>query len=135
MKQLLFILMLLIISRVDINAQASSNSYTIIELNQNDNERELPEDGNETANSPRVRSIILQPAYAYLYNNVVSIIFEESFSVATITIVNEATGETVYSENYNSPTSLNIDLSGKGNGRYLLEIEADDIYLEGQFSL
>ncbi|WP_418697072.1 DUF3244 domain-containing protein [Bacteroides sp.] len=135
MKQLLFILILLIISRVEVSARASSNNYTIIELSQNDNERELPEDGNETRNSPRARSIILQPAYAYLYNNVVSIIFEDSFSAATITIVNEATGETVYSKSHNSPTSLNIDLSGKRNGRYLLEIEADDTYLEGQFSL
>lgn len=135
MKQLLFILMLLFISRVDVSARASSNNYTIIELSQNDNERELPEDGNETGYSPGMRSVILQPAYAYLYNNVVSIIFEEPFSAATITIVNEATGETVYSESHNSPTNLNIDLSGKGNGRHLLEIEANDIYLEGQFSL
>lgn len=135
MKQLLFILMILFISRVEVSARASSNNYTIIELSQNDDEREILEEGNETGNSPRVRSVISHPAYAYLYNNVVSIIFEESFSVATITIVNEATGETVYSESYNSPTSLNIDLSGKENGRYLLEIEADDTYLKGQFSL
>ncbi|MEL5893434.1 DUF3244 domain-containing protein [Bacteroides sp. GD17] len=81
------------------------------------------------------RSIILQPAYAYLYNNVVSLDFTETFSAVIVTITNNATGETVYSETCSNPATLNIDLSSESSGNYLIEIEADDTRLEGNFSL
>lgn len=135
MKQLLFTLMLLFIGGVEISVQAS-NKYTIIELSQNNNEeREIPERGNEPGNSPVARGVIQQAAYAYLCDNVVSIVFQEAFSSATITIINETTGEAVYSETYNNPATLNIDLNGKSSGTYLIQIEADDTYLEGNFAL
>lgn len=84
---------------------------------------------------PIRRSMQLQPAYAYLYNNVVSISFSETFSTVIISITNDTTGENVYSETSSNPASLSIDLNGEANGIYLLEIEADDTHLEGSFSL
>lgn len=54
----------------------------------------------------------------------VTIMFEEVFSTATVTIVNETTGETVYSEMHSSPAALSIDLNGESSGNYLIEIEA-----------
>lgn len=84
---------------------------------------------------PIKRSIQLQPAYAYLYNNVVNIDFSETFSTVIISITNEASGEIIYSETCSNPASLSIDLNDESNGNYLIEIEAEDIYLEGSFSL
>ncbi|WP_289111907.1 DUF3244 domain-containing protein [Phocaeicola sartorii] len=81
------------------------------------------------------RSIIVQPAYAYLYNNVVNVSFNENIESATITITNETTGETVYSETCSNPVTLNIDLNGEKSGEYSIEIETDDIFLEGYFNL
>lgn len=93
---------------------------------------------NGTTSEERVpikRCIQLQPAYAYLYNNVVNIDFSETFSTVIISITNEASGEIIYSETCSNPASLSIDLNGESNGNYLIEIEAEDIYLEGSFSL
>lgn len=93
---------------------------------------------NGTSSEERVpikRSIQLQPAYAYLYNNAVNIDFSETFSTVIISITNEASGDIIYSETCNNPASLSIDLNGESNGNYLIEIEAEDIYLEGSFSL
>lgn len=81
------------------------------------------------------RSIILQPAYAYLYDNVVNVSFNENIESATVIVTNESTGETVYSETHSSPTALNIDLNGENVGNYLIEIEADDVYMTGTFNL
>lgn len=53
---------------------------------------------------------------------------------ATITITNETTGETVYSETCSNPVTLNIDLNGEKSGEYSIEIETDDIFLEGYFN-
>lgn len=93
---------------------------------------------NGTSSEERVpikRSIQLQPAYAYLYNNAVNIDFSETFSTVIISITNEASGEIIYSETCSNPASLSIDLNDESNGNYLIEIEAEDIYLEGSFSL
>lgn len=81
------------------------------------------------------RSIILQPAYAYLYDNVVNVSFNENIESATVIVTNESTGETVYSEIHSSPATLSIDLTGESSGNYLIEIETDDTYLQGAFSL
>ena len=45
------------------------------------------------------------------------------------------TGETVYSETCSNPVTLNIDLNGEKSGEYSIEIETDDIFLEGYFNL
>ncbi|MDY3789715.1 DUF3244 domain-containing protein [Bacteroides fluxus] len=81
------------------------------------------------------RSIILQPAYAYLYNNVVNVSFNENIAVVNVIVTNETTGETVYSEVHSSPAALNIDLNGESTGNYLIEIEADYVYMTGTFKL
>ena len=81
------------------------------------------------------RSIIVQPAYAYLYNNVVNVSFNENIAVVNVTITNESTGETVYSETCSTPAALNINLNGESTGNYLIEIEADDTLLIGVFYL
>ena len=80
------------------------------------------------------RSIILQPAYAYLYN-VVNVSFNENIAVVNVIVTNETTGETVYSEVHSSPAALNIDLNGESTGNYLIEIEADYVYMTGTFKL
>ena len=77
---------------------------------------------------PIKRSIQRPIADAYLYNNVVNVSFN-------VTITNESTGETVYSETHSSPAALNIDLNGESTGNYLIEIETEDTLLTGSFSL
>lgn len=84
---------------------------------------------------PTPRSIVLQPVYAYLYNKVVSLDFTETFSAVNVVITNQATGETIHSETYCNPITLSIDLNGESGGNYLIEIEADDTLLTGNFSL
>lgn len=84
---------------------------------------------------PIVRSIYMPVADAYLYNDVVNISFNESIAVVSVTITNESTGETVYSETHSNPAALSIDLNGESSGNYLIEIEADDALLIGGFNL
>ena len=84
---------------------------------------------------PIKRSIQLQIADAYLYNNVANISFNENIAVVNITVTNETTGETVYSETCSNPATLNIDLNDASTGNYLIEIETDDTLLAGSFSL
>lgn len=81
------------------------------------------------------RSIIFQPVYAYLYNDVVDISFNENNAVVSVTVTNESTGEIVYSETHSNPATLSIDLNGESSGNYLIEIEADNTCLEGNFNL
>ena len=84
---------------------------------------------------PIKRSIQRPVADAYLYNNVVNISFNENIAVVNVTITNESTGETVYSETHSNPAILSIDLSCESSGNYLIEIETDDTYLQGTFPL
>lgn len=83
----------------------------------------------------QARSVSIPTAYAYLCNNIVSINFSETFSSATISITNETTGETVFSETCSNPVSFSIDLSNEEIGGYIINIKADDIILKGQFFL
>lgn len=84
---------------------------------------------------PIKRSIQRPIADAYLYNNVVNVSFNGDIAVVNVTITNESTGETVYSETHSSPAALNIDLNGENTGNYLIEIETEDTLLTGSFSL
>lgn len=84
---------------------------------------------------PIKRSIQRPIADAYLYNNVVNVSFNGDIAVVNVTITNESTGETVYSETHSSPAALNIDLNGESTGNYLIEIETEDTLLTGSFSL
>ncbi|RHL02433.1 MULTISPECIES: DUF3244 domain-containing protein [Bacteroides] len=87
----------------------------------------------ETA--PKTRSIIIQPAHAYLYNKVISISFEEVMPAVTIKITKESTDETVYSQEYISPTTISVNLNLLDSGTYYIEISSDNISLQGEFPL
>lgn len=135
MRHTLFLIVLFWIGCITTNAQAATNASQPIALtlyNGDGPERDLPdlvpEDG------PRTRGLF-ESVSAYLNDNVVTMSFGEDFSTATITITNAATGETVYAETCNNPINLNIDLSGESYGTYLIEIEADNTHLKGNFSL
>ena len=73
--------------------------------------------------------------YASLHNKVVTVDFRAAFPAVTVNVINDTTGETVYSELFITPASFSIDLSGKGTGDYMIEITSDEITLEGHFSL
>ncbi|WP_044263748.1 DUF3244 domain-containing protein [Bacteroides timonensis] len=85
--------------------------------------------------APKTRSIIIQPAHAYLYNKVISISFKEMISTVTIRILKESTGETVYSQEYMSPTEVSIDLNMQNSDVYYIEIISDKTSLKGKFTL
>lgn len=133
MKKLILILLLFFIGNSVISAKAAEQ-YTPIALSVNDDEREIIREANGE-DVPISRSIIFQPAYAYLCDKVVSVAFEEALSSVTINIVNEQSGETVYSQNYMNPVDLNIDLSNAIAGEYRIDIVAEEVSLQGIFSL
>lgn len=129
MKTLLIILITTFISVCSIQAQENGSMTEY-----NNAEREIPLK-NLQSNGPINRSIIPQFAYAYLYNKVVSISLEEVTPVVTIKITQESTGETVYSQEYMSPSAVTIDLNSMSAGIYRIEIAADNCCLEGEFTL
>lgn len=130
MKRLLFILMSIFISGSYVYAQNIINR-TEITLYKDDKEGHQvdPEE------APKTRSLIVQPAHAYLYNKVVSVSFEEVMPIVIIKIVKEATGETVYSQEYMSPASISVDLTLQEPGTYYIEIVSNEICLQGEFIL
>lgn len=132
MKKLLLILLFFSIGISAISAKSSSQNTPILLCQ--DDEREILRESNGE-NVPVVRSIIFQPAYAYLCDKVVSVVFEETLSSVTINVVNEQSGETVYSQNYMNPVDLTIDLNDAGAGEYRIDIIADEVSLQGLFSL
>lgn len=135
MKRILFLMMLLLAgSEVAVNA-GELNSYRKISLNSAGRDIIGKSTDIDPENTPITRGIIHQPVYAYIYNSMVSLTFEDAFSSATVTVIDDATGETVYSETYSNPSSLNIDLNRESRGNYLLEIETEDLFLEGYFNL
>lgn len=97
---------------------------------------DIKKDNNvDPEDAPKTRSIIIQPAHAYLYNKVISISFEEIIPTASIKITKESTGETVYSQEYMSPTAISVNLTTQDSGTYYIEIVSDGICLEGEFTL
>lgn len=136
MKKVFFIFVSLLVFVGYANAQSSFSNIeimlTVTDGNRNINE---PDDDTDPETAPKTRSIIFQPAYAYLYNKVVTVDFQATFSAVTVNVVNDVTGETVYSELLASPTSVSIDLNEADSGDYRLEIISDGISLEGYFPL
>lgn len=129
MKKLL-LFFITILSLHAINAQEKSYAYTELIFH-----KQLKEDPTTKGDTPNTRSIPIQVAYAYIYNNVISIYFEEIPVTSTINITNESNGQTVYTEIYSSPTNLNIDMNGENSGNYQIRIETETLFLEGSFSL
>ena len=129
MKTLLIILITAIISVCSIQAQEKGSM-----VEYNNTEREIPLK-NLQPNKPISRSLIPQIAYAYLYNKVVTVSFEEAMLTVTIKIIKEATGEIVYSQEYMNPTVISVDLTGQDSETYSIEVVSDTISLEGEFML
>ena len=129
MKTLLIILITAFISVYSIQAQ---DNGSMVEYN--NTEREIPLK-NLQPNKPISRSIILEVAHAYLYNEVICVSFEEVMSTVTIKIIRESTGETVYSQEYMNPTVISVDLNLQDSGTYYIEIVSDEVCLEGEFIL
>ena len=129
MKTLLIILSTVFISICSIQAQEKGSM-----VEYNNTEREIPLK-NLQPNKPISRSLIPQIAYAYLYNKVVTVSFEEAMLTVTIKIIKEATGEIVYSQEYMNPTVISVDLTGQDSETYSIEVVSDTISLEGEFML
>ena len=129
MKTLLIILITAFISVCSIQAQEKGSM-----VEYNNTEREIPLK-NLQPNKPISRSLIPQIAYAYLYNKVVTVSFEEAMLTVTIKIIKEATGETVYSQEYMNPTVISVNLTGQDSETYSIEVVSDTISLEGEFML
>ena len=129
MKTLLIILITAFISVCSIQAQEKGSM-----VEYNNTERKIPLK-NQQPNKPISRSLIPQIAYAYLYNKVVTVSFEEAMLTVTIKIIKEATGEIVYSQEYMNPTVISVDLTGQDSETYSIEVVSDTISLEGEFML
>ena len=130
MKKLLSILIAtFFLSNIVTYAQKENNPFTEIALTQ-----EKRKDPISKENTPISRSII-QTANAYLYNNTVCIDFNETLPTVTITLINESTGETVYSETCDAPTNISINLDEESCGNYSIQIESDEAFLYGSFTL
>lgn len=130
MKKLLFILISFFAWGVSTYAQGFIQGLEITL------HKDIKEDNNtDRENGPQTRSLIVQPAHAYLYNKVVSISFEEEIQTVAIKIIKESTGETVYSQEYMSPTVISIDLNIQNSETYCISIISDETCLQGDFRL
>lgn len=131
MKKVLFILAVIfsLSNAISVYAQRGNGNFTKITLTLAD--REKPD---HKAKRPSTRNIV-QPILAYVYNNAICINFIMPLSSATINIINEQTGETIYEESFNDPANININLDGESNGSFLIEIEMDRIHMFGSFEL
>ena len=133
MRRLLFILLTIFsLGNIAVHAEKVNDCIKIV-LQQTVPGDYIPPINKE--GGPVVRSIYMPIVDAYLYNNVVNVSFNENIAVVNVTITNESTGETVYSETCSNPAALNINLNGESTGNYLIEIEADDTLLIGVFYL
>lgn len=117
------------LSNIVTYAQKENNPFTEIALTQAKRKDPISKE-----NTPISRSII-QTANAYLYNNTVCIDFNETLPTVTITLINESTGETVYSETCDAPTNISINLDEESCGNYSIQIESDEAFLYGSFTL
>ena len=129
MKTLLIILITAFSIVCSIQAQENGSM-----VEYNNTEREIPLK-NLQPNKPISRSLIPQVAHAYLYNEVISVSFEEDMQTVTIKIIKEVTGETIYSQEYMNPTVISVDLNSQDSGTYYIEIVSDEICLQGEFIL
>ena len=133
MKKLLLILLTTFsLGNIVVNAEGVNNRIEIVLHQTCSEDLEVPFNKDK---SPIARSINIPIAYAYIYNNVISINFNEDIEVATVTITNEATGEIVYSKTCNNPVTLDINFNSENIGNYLIEIEGAKTLLTGSFSL
>ena len=131
MKKLLFAFFVLTVVLGSISLQAQDRfSFA------DDDEREIPLDPvGSNEGGPIARSIIIQPASAYVNSDIVTVVFNKDLPSASITITNVSTGAVVYSEIYSMPTLITINVSAENSGEYQIEIVSDEIRLSGYFTL
>ena len=131
MKKLLFTFFVLTVVLGSISLQAQDRfSFA------DDDEREIPLDPvGFKEGGPIARSIIIQPASAYVNSDIVTVVFNKDLPSASITITNVSTGAVVYSEIYSMPTLITINVSAENSGEYQIEIVSDEIRLSGYFTL
>ena len=130
MKKLLFVFFVLAV--VLGNAPLQAQFVSIV----GDDEREIPLDpAGPKEGGPVARSIIIQPANAYICNDVISVDFNREMPSVSVSITDASTGVTVCSETYFNPTLVTIDLSAKDPGQYYLEIISGEVRLSGYFTL
>ena len=131
MKKLLFAFFVLTVVLGSISLQAQDRfSFA------DDDEREIPLDPvGYKEGGPIARSIIIQPASAYVDSDIVTVVFNKDLPSASITITNVSTGAVVYSETYSMPTLITINVSAENSGKYQIEIVSDEIRLSGYFTL
>ena len=130
MKKLLFVFFVLAVVMGSTSLHAQNFFLT------NDDEREIPlNPAGPKEGGPVARSIIIQPASAYINNDIVTVVFNKDLPSASITITNVSTGAVVYSETYSMPTLITINVSAENSGEYQIEIVSDEIRLSGYFTL
>ncbi len=130
---LIFLVSLFLMNSVTAANEEQSTEIILTETNNNDPDF-LPEE-DTTPGSPRPRTPLFKPAYAYLSGSTVSIDFTATFSTVVVTVTQAVTGEVVATRTLFNPSTLNLSLEGASSGEYLLAIEADAILLEGSFIL
>ena len=131
MKKLLFVFFVLTVVLGSTSLQAQDRfSFA------DDDEREIPLDTvGSKEGGPIARSIIIQPASAYVDSDIVTVVFNKDLPSASITTTNVSTGAVVYSETYSMPTLITINVSAENSGEYQIEIVSDEIRLSGYFTL
>ena len=130
MKKLLSVFFVLVVVMGSTSLHAQNFFLT------DDDEREIPLfPAGSKEGGPVARSIIIQPASAYINNDIVTVVFNKDLPSASITITNVSTGAVVYSEIYSMPTLITINVSAENSGEYQIEIVSDEIRLSGYFTL
>ena len=132
MKKLLFAFFVLTVVLGSISLQAQDRfSFA------DDDEREIPLDPvGSKEGGPIARSIIIQPASAYVNSDIVTVVFNCDAPTASITItITNASGANIYSGTSINPTLITIDLNATEPGEYYLEIELGEARLSGYFTL
>ena len=87
----------------------------------------------KTKQKPTVYSLSSPTAFAYIENGVLTIDINDPSGFNTITIINSVTGEMMESQAMYD--FIEVDLSCYNRGKYLLVIETEFYWFEGEFNL
>lgn len=129
MKKFFFILTAICaLSSILTYAQRSNNSFAEVNLSQR-----KKKSTRKTSPSP-VAYFSQQSIPTYIIN-IAYIDFNETLPTVTIFLINESTGKTIYSEVCNAPTSISISLDKESCDNYSIQIESDEAFLYGSFTL
>ena len=87
----------------------------------------------KTKQKPVIYSLSSPTAFAYIENGTLTIDINDSSGFNAITIINSATGEMMESQTMYD--FIELDLSSYNRGKYLLVIENEFYWFEGEFNL